>query len=246
MESAVATPAPARRLGVGHFLAWMLGCGVVLAIYRAGADFSEVPADAKFRWQLVQLGFGLAYGTAISGLGLFLYWRWRGIGVGPTQPGHWLLVFGGIGLLLDLGIYGGTQVASGWLVRQGLAPYFLHQWLGWSAAAAIGCVALGHLPRSSRWRRVALLVVGVLLLYSAAYGLSFVAPLLGIRGNWPNWTAHYLRAAGQVVCVPVVVLADIADRREGRPRDWLHTVGVLAIAALVAIDFAVNLPAFLR
>src|SRR5687767_9409788 len=88
-----------NRLGVIHFLGWMLGCAVVLAIVRLGA----APGNPTLADSLRQLGYGLTYGTAASGLGLFL-WRWRtGSGSGPTQPGHWLLVFGGIGLLLDLG-----------------------------------------------------------------------------------------------------------------------------------------------
>ena len=79
------------RLGIVHFLIWMSGCGVVLAIYRL-----NTPAQASLAQSASQLGYGLAYGTAASGLALFL-WRWRtGSGPLPAQPGHWLLVFGAV------------------------------------------------------------------------------------------------------------------------------------------------------
>jgi hypothetical protein len=246
MESAVATAAPARRLGVGHFLAWMLGCGVVLAIYRAATDFSEVPVDARFRWQLVQLGFGLAYGTAISGLGLFLYWRWRGIGVGPTQPGHWLLVFGGIGLMIDIGLAGAVLATSRWFEARNLSPYVAHQALGWLLAAVIGVPVLIRGNRTLRWKRVGLLLVGCMFVGALAYGLWFAAPLIVIPGVWHWWAAIYVRAAGEVIGLSALVLAEVADRREGLPRDWLHLAGIVAIVALVAVDFAVNVPNFLQ
>src|SRR5262245_4512151 len=102
--SSFATSTTSPRLGIVHFLGWMVGVGIVLAIYRAATEWNELPEEVDLTQRLIQLGFGLAYGTAASGLGLFV-WRWtRGTASGPTQPGHWLLVFGGIGLVIDVGL----------------------------------------------------------------------------------------------------------------------------------------------
>lgn len=90
------TPPPRNRLGIIHLLGCTLGCAAVLAVYRANA-----PAAPTLLQSLWQLGMGLAYGVAASGLVLFLWRWWTGSGPAPSQPGHWLLVFGGVGWLLD-------------------------------------------------------------------------------------------------------------------------------------------------
>ncbi|MEX2176536.1 MAG: hypothetical protein WD872_19380 [Pirellulaceae bacterium] len=113
-------PAPAvepvgqrpQKLAIVHLLGWTLGVAAVLGLYRAVMDLSGLPAEWQLGARLSQLGFGLAYGTALAGMGLFV-WRWaRGIGPGPSQPGHWLLVLGGVGLLTDIFTIGAIQAAS--------------------------------------------------------------------------------------------------------------------------------------
>src|SRR5262245_35581927 len=95
-------PPTSRRLGFGHFLVWMAGVGVVLALFQVGTDFNEMNESLALRTRLMHLSLGVAYGTAISGVGLFLWWRLRGVEMRPTQPGHWLLVVGGLALIIDL------------------------------------------------------------------------------------------------------------------------------------------------
>src|SRR4029079_1822087 len=124
------------RLSIIHLLGWMLGCGVVLAMIRIAGD-----ANRDLSVQLRQLGLGLAYGTAISGLVLFL-WRWRTCsGPGPTQPGHWLILFCGIGFLVDVGLSGILEPLR-WLNLLRWDVGFLHEALGWSVASLIGIVVL--------------------------------------------------------------------------------------------------------
>jgi hypothetical protein len=230
-----------RRLGVGHFLLWMVGCGVVLAIYRAATDFSEVPEDVVLQTQVMQLGYGLGYGTAISGLGLFLWWWWRGVGTGPTQPGHWLLVFGGVGLIIDLAAAGSVELAV-WLAenQRGYWSFMLYQLLGWSAALLIGILVLARLRTSVRWTILAWLLVTLFLLYTLTYAAALAGQLAGVPGSWSWWLPVYIRLVGPIVFIPAVTVTIIADRAAGHPRDWLHLAGIFTTMALAIVDFAAH------
>src|SRR4029453_14079367 len=150
---------PVQRLAIVHFLGWMIGVGAVLAIYRAATEFTEPTREVDLSQRLIQLGFGLAYGTAVSGLGLFLWRWWRGKGSGPTQPGHWLLVFGGIGLIVDVGV--AAVVYAVMMSRSGndhgsvaFRSWSNHQIIGWSIAALITSVVLIRLRAAWWWRVV--------------------------------------------------------------------------------------------
>jgi hypothetical protein len=56
------SPSPRSRLGIIHLLGWMAGVAVVLALYRALTDWSEVKSEELDGVRHRHLAFGLAYG----------------------------------------------------------------------------------------------------------------------------------------------------------------------------------------
>jgi hypothetical protein len=211
----------------------MSGCGVVLAIYRL-----NTPAQASLVQSTSQLGFGLAYGTAASGLALFL-WRWRtGSGPLPTQPGHWLLVFGAVGLVIDVTTSAAFLLGVRLALAQTFAAFLYQQLAAWGTATLIGLVVLLHLRGAPPfWTAAAVILV-------TAIGLNAVADvvcLLGIAtgsGTWsydaPVWTQMATTALG----LAAIWSAELTDRISRVPRDWLHLGGIAAISALGLVNLA--------
>jgi hypothetical protein len=232
----------APRLGIVHLLGWTLGVAVVLGIYRAGNAFQmqDGAAQPMSPWAL---GFGLAYGTALGGLSLFLWRWWRGTGSGPTQPGHWLLVFAGLGFCLDLVAMAAAEtIVSFWSgYSDSFRIFNLHQCLGWSLGAMVALVVLCNLRDAAiGWIVVtALLSVGMSLA-AIQHIVSFVAVEAGAIGNW-TWQAPLVgKSIGVSVVLVAILAAEIADRRQGRARDWLHAGGILAVALLSLAEIAAN------
>jgi hypothetical protein len=247
LSAADSTPPPStrpQRLAIIHLLGWMVGVGAVLAIYRLGDALLGFKGQRTLFDQFVQLGFGLTYGTAISGLALFV-WRWRrGSGSLPTQPGHWLLVFGGLGLLIDVGVAFAVNVgpmAFGYKYA-GLDywSWYTHQLVGWSIAGLIAAVVATKMQAAWRWHVVAWTVLAMTVANAAA----MVTELLGVqgilRGNWTYDVALAVRLVGEVCCVMAIAAAEFNDRRRGLPRDWLHLGGVCMALGLAVVDLSLQ------
>jgi len=235
-----------QKLAIVHFLGWMLGVGAVLAIYRAATQLTEPTREVELSQRLIQLGFGLAYGTAVSGLGLFLWRWWRGTGSGPTQPGHWLLVFGGIGLVIDVGVAAAVYAAvffsrSG--TDYGILPiraWSYHQIIGWSLAALISSLVLIRM-RAAWWWQVVVIVVLTMTIANLAASILCVLGANGMfAGTWPYDISQFVRVAGALACVAAIGFAETCDRRQGHWRDWLHSVGLVMALSLASIDLAVQ------
>ena len=226
---------PTTRLGIIHLLGWMLGCGAVLAIYRL-----NMPATPTLPDLLRHLGLGLAYGTAASGLGLFL-WRWRtGSGPAPTQPGHWLLIFGGLGMLIDMGTTAPYLLALKLGVREAFVWWLCQQLAAWSIATLIGLVVLTRLRGASRtWTTAAWIIVFALGLNAAAD----ITSLIGIRFSAGTWTWYLpigAHLASVALALPPIWGAELADRLRGVPRDWLHYTGIASVSILAVVDFTIH------
>jgi hypothetical protein len=233
-----------QKLAIVHFLGWMLGVGAVLAIYRAATQLTEPTRAVELSQRLIQLGFGLAYGTAVSGLGLFLWRWWRGAGSGPTQPGHWLLVFGGIGLVIDVGVAASVYAV---LARRdtdygivAFQTWSSHEIIGWFIAALIASVVLIRL-RAAWWWRGVVLVVLTMTIANAAAIILYVLGVNGVfAGTWPHVVSQFVRVVGALACVAAIGFAETCDRRQGHRRDWLHSVGLVMALSLASIDLAVQ------
>lgn len=224
----------------------MAGCAVVLAIQQGMTDWKVIPSEYRSVVRIWQLVFGLLYGTALSGLGLLVWRRLRGRSTFPSMPGHWLLVFAGIGFIVD-GL-------TAWLARRilfgndrGLDPHWLHQTLGWNAAAAVALVCCFVRDMPLRWR---IFTVGVGLTFlanAATHSLAVVAQLspllLGrplIMGSWPYYYGPFARVLGETTCLFVLSPLVWMDAATVPRRDWLHWSGVAVIVGLAIADVTQN------
>jgi len=237
---------PAARLGIVHFLGWMIGVSAVLSLYRAATAWSDRPQDVDLTQQLIQLGFGLAYGSAVSGLGLFLWRWWRGTGSGPTQPGHWLLVFGGIGMVVDFGLAVSIQalaIATGATTDLGTMSFEVwsrHQFSGWTIAAMITGIILVVL-RAAWWWRAVVIVALIMCLANLAAMIVYVLATKGVfAGSWPYEVSMWVRVSGSLACLVAIGMAEFRDRRLRLPRDWLHAFGIVTALSLAAVDLVVQ------
>jgi hypothetical protein len=217
----------------------MLGCGVVLAIYRA----STASVNLAVAQRLQQLGFGLAYGTGISGVALFI-WRWcTGSGPGPREPGHWLLLFCGIGFLIDAFVTAAFS-ALNWMAWRpsGNAGGYLHQAIAWSIAGLIAFLVLLRLQAASRrWFVAAGLIALAIWLNSAASVVAWVATARGARGSWPWYVCGYAHLAGCAGAVIGIWAAAAGDAMQRMHRDWLHWGGIAAASLLATVEFGILL-----
>ena len=141
-------PAPNTqpRLSIIHLMGWTLGCSVVLAGFRWLTIVVGEQAEVAWQFRVAQFGFSLTYGAALGGLGLLFWRRFYGGYPFPTQPGHWLLVFGGIGCLIDGGISLPLTLYLRWAelnqVVVELTVQYVQRAVGWGIAGAIGLVVL--------------------------------------------------------------------------------------------------------
>jgi hypothetical protein len=230
------------RLGIVHLLGWTLGVAVVLGIYRAGNAFQIQDSESQpmSPWAL---GFGLAYGTALGGLSLFLWRWWRGTGSGPIQPGHWLLVFAGLGFCLDLvAMAAADAIVYLWTGASDVfRTWNLHQCLGWSLGAMVALVVLSRLRDASvGWIVVAALLFVTMSLAAIQHIVSFAAAEAGALGNW-TWQVPLVgKTIGVSIVLAAIIVAEIVDRRRGRARDWLHAGGILAVTLLSLAELTAN------
>lgn len=240
-QSPFAARPAAPRLGIIHFLGWMIGVGAILAIFRATTNEADFPANWLPWVRMQQLGFGVAYGTAISGLCLFFWRWWRGAPGAPSQPGHWLLIFGGIGIVIDLTA---TQLLKLVLYWSGTGVEFTYfgAWLFyqatvWWLGAVIATIVLYRLRNASFWWTLTTLAaVLVLTLNSLAPTISFYGFMQGAGGSWLWQVPLMVRVANMCVVLPILWTAEVVDRRRRVPRDWLHGAGVVAVSGLGLVD----------
>ncbi|MEX2176535.1 MAG: hypothetical protein WD872_19375 [Pirellulaceae bacterium] len=117
-----------------------------------------------------------------------------------------------------------------------------HQIVGWGAAALVATFVLGKLREASwAWTVVAALAVVMLAMNAAAHLLSLMAFSNGVPGGWVWRAPQMIGVVGTAVLVLALLLAVWNDRRRALSRDWLHTGGIIAIAALALVHIANNL-----
>ncbi len=223
-----------RRLGVRHFLLWMLGCAVVMGLFdliRWVNHFSDNDRDVLF-----EVIGGIAYGTAFAGLMLGLSSCWRGHQI-ASHPGHLLLYLAAMVMVLDLSL---TLVLS-LLARVYDHANWLH-YVDYRQAIGHGCgiVIVGSALLLMRFGYAWRLTLLPLLLLCASQSFWHTSRLLGgdrffvlqIGLYWyrfPNDVFVGTSIAGAVL-LSVVSFSDCVIRRARR--DWLHWVGVATWIAL--------------
>jgi hypothetical protein len=70
-----ASPSSAPRLGVIHFLLWMLGSAAALTGFRVMTNWSEIAADDMATVRATHLGMSMAYGMASVDFGAYVWFE---------------------------------------------------------------------------------------------------------------------------------------------------------------------------
>lgn len=221
---------PSRRLRISHLLLITTVCAVVLAIRGAWTDWEGIPVDVR-GYARSSLAYGaILYGIALSALLLFGWSRVRGEQLIVFQPGHWLLLFLAVCVVLD-GLCG--LVVWAYKARSTSSNVEHYAWnfekLSLCLVVGINCLAFSHLIQSSRWWKTAVVVPGCVLLllvpqHILAIGLDI----------WRPWfvTSHaYAEIVVTVVILFCIGVATLRDRAKRTDYDWLHWTGVSVTVA---------------
>ncbi len=167
-----------------------------------------------------------------AGAAAFVLLVWRAYSGGPrfpTQPGHWLLLIGGVAGVVSLGVRAILALTMAGLPG---TPLFL-------AIRVLGLLAAGILyplaMRDSRgvWRGVFCLGWAITILSLLA--TMFVAMDMGFR----LWMLFQIDQVLQWILTLAVIVAAVIELNSTTRRDYLHWTGIVVRIASTALGIAV-------
>jgi hypothetical protein len=229
---------------------WTLGSAVCLA---AGRWSSNPPPDEGGPLDTFlavhSFLYALPHGALLASVALWGYRRWRGVGGFPTQPGHWLLLVEGVGLILSLVGYAATlglamlvpafEVGGGawWLAYiapsalTGLVGYAL-AWPAMRGESRLWKLAIGFALASHAFATATIATIISFSLFNELRGgvspMSFTSGLLAPQNcTWLNLLYGLF-----------VLAAGCGDAVGGKPRDFLHWTGVVAVLTVALLQAA--------
>ncbi len=231
-----ASPSSAPRLGVIHFLLWMLGCAAALTGFRVMTNWSEIAAEDMATVRAAHLGMSMAYGMAAVTFYLLLQCTWRRDGSFPSQPGHWLLVLAAVVALLDGAMAVISRSFAAW---RGLYPWdqwMIHQVGGWGLGAILILAVLWRVRLEWRWRMP--LFVVLLLAISRAVLLLTIWTTYGRGVMFVPWALQaHLHGACLALGVMTLVTAMASDLLLRLRRDWMHWTGAVTCLGMASVAF---------
>lgn len=216
---------PPERLTIAHLLIFTTTSAILLGVRRA---LHQEQQDYRLFGEIVSFCYAPIFG---AGLAACLLCAWRRANGGPRfprQPGHWLLVLGGVTGLMSLSF----QVLLTLTKAQfSFSPL-------WSIVAVISCLVelTIYILATRDTRGVWWWVFGVgvfrSLLMLLLSGLMLIGLLSGYSHYWIDAKLYLLISGG-------VAVAAIADAWQGINRDYLHFIGVCARLAYAALMVAI-------
>ncbi len=262
MSSPFAEAPPRRRLTIAHLMLWTLGCAIALGLQRANSLTNQADNRLSIFLQYYFLLYSIHAGARIGAVLLFGWVTWRGDRSFPSQPGHWLLLNEGVGVLLlwlesaAIRLFAGDREASAyWIAAQ--VPSAI-------VTAALYAIALREISREdlpskgpsvlrsgkgwrlidvSRTNRIWKVAFWLLLLDHAVAAFTFgilTTYFLAVdvfSGPIPWYLTNF-----NACCPPIFLLllpvACVTDPHRSR-RDFLHWSGVSAAVAtdLLTLSF---------
>lgn len=244
------SPGGGLRVSLRDLMVWTVGCALGFAAYRWIMPPWPMPPRTRGLSWAYNLLMGGALGTLVAGATTLAYRRSRGDRSYPSQPGHWLLLFGiaaaladGVAIVVDRGLVAAwyssdTYRASYWLLYR-LAlngpdlPGMIHQCVGWGLGTVIALAFLWGLRRRLNWAWLAVFLAFFLsagVLSAGAIETTFSAYGTAAWFGPHAWyrQAIHLYAGFLLLGAASIVLAIVRDRLAGTPADGLHWAGVLA------------------
>jgi hypothetical protein len=217
-----------NRLGIVHFLVWMLGSALMLAVFRQFDASVDGPLSALRA--VVYTFYGLVYGAALAGLLIpFSRYLWGGAAY-PAQPGHWLLVANGVIALVFCAVLALESLPAS-------EPFSTALQAGATALPAAAYLWGSFASRDApRWT----VLLGTL---AALHGVQ--ALCLGLLAAMLNASTfdlepvlvalvQTLQSYGTLAAGLLVLVASGFDISQRTCRDWLHWVGVVVELATIA------------
>jgi len=230
---------PQPPLGIGHMMLWMVGSGLLLAVYRTflDADLAQRPNWLPICQMVSSVMYGIPGGAAVASLILTAQRRLRGGPAFPCQPGHWLLFATGSIITLQAAGYLVMWLVDSYATWRGTPVSML---LAICPSQVMGLIVFGvacfRLQEPFRWR---ILFAGL----AAEHGLTALAywtlfsNRLSVFGNFAS--VHFFLGPLAVMIGTVIVV--ILDRSRAKTRDWLHWVGVSVQLLLCAFSLLSSL-----
>jgi hypothetical protein len=215
----------------------MLGAAAVLTIYRWFARNDEASPAMHAMHVANQLSFSFLAGTNLAAVIVFgrrLVVRDAPL---PTQPGHWLLVIGGLGnltmwLLLGVVLAMRALAAPEQPVRLESGDWVIPYAIACFVSSALSVVATVVPREPLRWKSYFALSALTGALLGGILVFIFLDQLLAVGGLPQTWAAWQLFLCvyplDQVLGMLILFLALAMDRADSRKRDWVHFVGVVA------------------
>lgn len=229
-ETKPAEHAPSRRLRISHLLLITTVCAVVLAIRIAWTDWEVIPVEIR-GYARSSLAYGaILYGIALSALLLFGWCRVRGEQSIVFHPGHWLLLFLAVCVVLD-----GLSSLIVWAYKAQSTSADVEFWawnvekLSLCSLVSANCLVFSWLMQGNRWWKTVVVVPGCVLL------LLVPQHVLALSTNlWRPWfvTSHaYAEIVATIVIFFCICVAVLRDRAMRESYDWLHWTGVSVTVA---------------
>ena len=235
-ESQLEPRLPQPPLSISHLMLWTLGSAIILTCYRA-FDEDRLTAGQRileqFRQAAVSIVDGVQLAAVIVFAGRFILRK----GPLPREPGHWLLLKGGVSSLVGWGIvgllYGTINVEES---HNGLTVLAIITVVYYSSIAMLSLLAILALNRgkSRLWQAYfgyCILaagtgaMLGVFLLAehingNEGIGLGWGTEMFLTWSRWQIWMESLPLLVG--LCGLLIL-----DWRTGKRRDWLHYAGVV-------------------
>jgi hypothetical protein len=252
-----ASPSERPKLSIAHLMLWTLGTAIVLAFSRAqfaaigsaGPDVDEMfDGDARGIYLRILAVVSAPFSGVAVAFMIFALWRkYRGHPLPISQPGHWLLVLGGVSFF----IHAANQFVQQTLLDgmgdevffgAGMLLAALAQAVTAGVLAGLSFWACRTIDRSQRWwlyfsangAMYSLLSASVLLMV-AAFAAEPIAIILAI----------VLAIAGAVIFMVWVVSfpwAVAGDLWHQERRDALHWAGVVVVLVNALATLALYVP----
>jgi len=218
---------------------WMATTSVVLAVGQWDLSTSRLPenllVEVRLRVLTWSLGFGPLQGMALVGVLIFLWRRFWSHVPFPTEPGHWILIICGAGVIVNLAshvpyllaVRGNESFVPDWAAR--LPRYAI------GGCAILLAVMGAYSERSSRIWRLSILALGLsgamAIVHSVAIYWPFTRQFPG--GNvWQNLLRFGFSLPGLLALV-----AAFLDWRRKQHRDFLHWCGVAFVVLSPTVEW---------
>ena len=222
-------PDPGERISILYLMVWTAGSALILTFFRQTLDQPTAPNNPPWLQAITALLISPLQGAGVAALGLAI---WRKLKLGrpfPVQPGHRLLVIGGIMAIVSWPLY--LTVHS--FFPHGLAFYLAFYRLPLLVLfCVITSIALSQMKGEERWQGMFLLwiggnILGFLVVSSAVGGaMSF---------RWAAAEMYIVAAMNLAFLIPAIL-----DVRTGCKRDQLHRFGVACRVANIGM-FVISL-----